>query len=160
MIDRPIRPLFPEGFLAETQIIAMVLSADPEADPDSLAIVGASAALAISDIPFPDVLGGVRVGMINGEYMANPTYSEARESKLNIVVAGTEDGIVMVEAGAQEVSEEEVLGAIEFGHECCRKIVAAIKAMVAEVGKPKRAFESPRSTRRFLTAWQRNTAPS
>ena len=131
LIDRPIRPLFPEGFLNETQIIAMVLSADPEQDPNSLAIVGAAAALAISDIPFPHVLGGVRVGMKDGEYIANPTYTEGRESKLNIVVAGTEDGIVMVEAGAQQVSEAEVLGAIEFGHECCKKIAAAIRELVA-----------------------------
>ena len=128
LIDRPIRPLFPEGFLNETQVIAMVLSADPEQDPNSLAIVGAAAALAISDIPFQHVLGGVRVGMRDGQYVANPTYTEGRESKLNIVVAGTEDGIVMVEAGAQQASEEEVLGAIEFGHDCCKKIAAGIRA--------------------------------
>src|SRR5579871_412589 len=91
LIDRPVRPLFPEGFLNETQIIAMVLSADPEQDPNSLAIVGAAAALAISDIPFHHVLGGVRVGMVNGQYVANPTYSEGRESKLNIIVAGSEE---------------------------------------------------------------------
>jgi polyribonucleotide nucleotidyltransferase len=143
LIDRPIRPLFPEGFLNETQIIAMVLSADPEQDPNSLAIVGAAAALAISDIPFHHILGGVRVGMLNGAYVANPTYSESRESTLNIVVAGTDEGIVMVEAGAQQVTEDEVLGAIEFGHECCRKIVAAIRQMVAASGKPKREFVSP-----------------
>jgi polyribonucleotide nucleotidyltransferase len=140
LIDRPVRPLFPEGYLNETQIIAMVLSADPEQDPNSLAIVGAAAALAMSDLPFDHVLGGVRVGMLNGRYIANPTYSEGRESKLNIVVAGTEDGIVMVEAGASEASEEEVLGAIEFGHECCKKIVAVIRQMVKEAGKPKRSF--------------------
>src|SRR6201987_2645890 len=138
LIDRPIRPLFPEGFLHETQVIAMVLSADPEQDPNSLAIAGAAAALAIADIPFEHVLAGVRVGMRNGEYLANPTYTEGRESKLNIVVAGTEDGIVMVEAGAAEVSEDEVLGAIEFGHDCCRKIAATIRQIVAAAGKPKR----------------------
>ena len=143
LIDRPIRPLFPEGFLHETQIIAMVLSADPEQDPNSLAIVGAGAALAISDIPFPYVLGGVRVGLKDGQYVANPTYTEGRESKLNIVVAGTEDGIVMVEAGAQQVSEEEVLGAIEFGHECCKKIAAGIRELVKLAGKPKREFTPP-----------------
>jgi polyribonucleotide nucleotidyltransferase len=143
LIDRPIRPLFPEGFLNETQIIAMVLSADPEQDPNSLAIVGAAAALAISDIPFPYVLAGVRVGMRDGQYVANPTYTEGRESKLNIVVAGTEDGIVMVEAGAKQVSEEDVLGAIEFGHDCCRKIAAAIKELVKVAGKPKREFVPP-----------------
>jgi polyribonucleotide nucleotidyltransferase len=143
LIDRPIRPLFPEGFMVETQIIAMVLSADPEQDPNSLAIAGAAAALAISDIPFEHVLGGVRVGMKDGVYIANPTYTEGRESRLNIVVAGTEGGIVMVEAGAREVSEAEVLGAIEFGHDCCKKIAAGIRKLVALVGKPKRAFTSP-----------------
>ncbi len=121
----------------------MVLSADPEQDPNSLAIVGAAAALAISDIPFPYVLGGVRVGMKDGQYIANPTYTEGRESKLNIVVAGTEEGIVMVEAGAQQVSEAEVLGAIEFGHECCKKIAAAIRELVKLAGKPKRVFTPP-----------------
>jgi polyribonucleotide nucleotidyltransferase len=140
LIDRPIRPLFPEGFLYETQIIAMVLSADPEQDPNSLAIVGAAAALAISDIPFPYVLAGVRVGMKDGKYVANATYTEGRESKLNIIVAGTEDGIVMVEAGAQQVSEAEVLGAIEFGHECCKKIAAGIRELMKLAGKPKREF--------------------
>jgi len=143
LIDRPVRPLFPEGFLNETQIIAMVLSADPEQDPNSLAIVGAAAALAISDIPFAHVLGGVRVGMRNGQYLANPTYTEGRESTLNIVVAGTEDGIVMVEAGAQQASEADVLGAIEFGHDCCKKIAAGIRQLVAAAGKPKRPFASP-----------------
>src|SRR5579864_7105597 len=143
LIDRPIRPLFPEGFLHETQVIAMVLSADPEQDPNSLAIAGAAAALAISDIPFPHVLGGVRVGMKDGQYIANPTYTEGRESQLNIVVAGTVDGIVMVEAGAQEVSENEVLGAIEFGHDCCKKIAAAIRQMMKVAGKPKRTFTPP-----------------
>jgi polyribonucleotide nucleotidyltransferase len=143
LIDRPIRPLFPEGFLNETQIIAMVLSADPVQDPNSLAIVGAAAALAISDIPFQHVMGGVRVGMKDGVYIANPTYTEGRESTLNIVVAGTEDGIVMVEAGARQVSEEAVLGAIEFGHECCRKIAAGIRKLMAQAGKKKREFVTP-----------------
>ena len=143
LIDRPIRPLFPEGFLNETQVIAMVLSADPEQDPNSLAIVGAAAALAISDLPFEHVLGGVRVGMRDGVYVANPTYTEGRESRLNIVVAGTEDGIVMVEAGARQVSEEEVLGAIEFGHDCCKKIAAGIRKLMALAGKPKRVFTPP-----------------
>jgi polyribonucleotide nucleotidyltransferase len=140
LIDRPVRPLFPDGFAHETQIIAMVVSADPEQDPNSLAICGAGAALAISDLPFPYILGGVRVGMKDGQYIANPTYTEGRESKLNIVVAGTEEGIVMVEAGAQQVSEAEVLGAIEFGHECCRKIAAGIRELVKLCGKPKFQF--------------------
>src|ERR1019366_8919534 len=126
--------------LYETQIIAMVLSADPEQDPNSLAIAGTAAALAISEIPFPYVLGGVRVSMKDGKYIANATYTEGRESKLNIVVAGTEEGIVMVEAGAQEVSEAEVLGAIEFGHECCKKIAAGIRELMKLAGKKKREF--------------------
>src|SRR3954468_3790308 len=143
LIDRPVRPLFPEGFLNETQIIAMVISADPEQDPNSLAIVGAAAALAISDIPFHYILAGVRVGMKDGQYLANPTYTEGRESKLNIVVAGTEEGIVMVEAGARQVSEADVLGAIEFGHDCCKKIAKAIRELMKLAGKPKRPYTPP-----------------
>ncbi|MGD0868908.1 MAG: polyribonucleotide nucleotidyltransferase [Bryobacteraceae bacterium] len=143
LIDRPVRPLFPEGFSHETQIIAMVISADPEQDPNSLAICGAGAALAISDLPFPYVLSGVRVGLKDGQYIANPTYTEGRESKLNIVVAGTEEGIVMVEAGAQQVSEAEVLGAIEFGHECCKKLAAGIRQLVKLAGKPKFEYAAP-----------------
>jgi len=137
LIDRPIRPLFPEGFMNESQVIAMVLSADPQRDPSTLAIIGAGAALAISDIPFQHVLGGVRVGMVNGKLVANPSYDETRESKVNIVVAGTEEGIVMVEAGAQHATEDEVLSAIEYGHECCKKIAKAIRELVAKVGKKK-----------------------
>jgi len=151
LIDRPIRPLFPEGYLNETQIIAMVLSADPEQDPASLAVVGAGAALAISDIPFAHVLGGVRVGLVDGRCIANPTYSEARESKINIMVAGTEGGIVMVEAGAQQVSEADVLKAIEYGHECCRKITNVIQQMVKAIGKPKRTFTPPAVNKDLLT---------
>src|SRR5437763_1447137 len=142
LIDRPIRPLFPEGFMNETQIIAMVLSADPEQDPNSLAIVGAAAALALSDIPFPYVMAGVRVSLKDGEYIANPTYSEGRASKLNIVVAGTEEGIVMVEAGAQQVSDAEVLGAIELGDQCCKKIAAGIRELMKVAGRKKRDFDS------------------
>ena len=140
MIDRPMRPLFPEGYLNETQIIAMVLSADPEVDPGVLGIVGAGAALAISDVPFHHLVSAVRVGMVDGKYIANPTYTEARASKLNIIVAGTEQGLVMVEAGAQQVSEEEVLGALEFGHANVKKIIAVLKDLVAAAGKTKRAF--------------------
>ena len=143
LIDRPIRPLFPEGFMNETQVIAMVLSADPQRDPSTLAIIGAGAALAISDIPFAHVLGGVRVGSVKGKLTANPSYDETREAKLNIVVAGTEEGIVMVEAGAQHASEAEVLEAIEFGHECCRKIATAIRELMAKAGKKKWAFTTP-----------------
>ena len=123
----------------------MVLSADPEQDPNSLAIVGArrGAGDFRYSVP-PRARRGVRVGMMDGKYIANPTYTEGRESKLNIIVAGTEEGIVMVEAGAQQVSEEEVLGAIEFGHECCKKIAAAIQqAGRSWRARPKREFTPP-----------------
>ncbi len=143
LIDRPVRPLFPEGYSHETQIIAMVLSADPQRDPSVLAIIGAGAALAISDIPFHHVLGGVRVGLISGTYRANPSYDETKDAKLSIVVAGTEQGIVMVEAGATQATEAEVVDAIEFGHDCCKKVVAAIRQLVQAAGKPKRQFTSP-----------------
>ncbi len=143
LIDRPVRPLFPEGFSCETQIIAMVLSADPQRDPSVLAIIGAGAALAISDIPFHHVLAAVRVGLNGGVYLVNPSYDQTKDSKLNIVVAGTEQGIVMVEAGANSASEAEVLDAIEFGHDCCKKISAAINELVKLTGKAKRQFTSP-----------------
>jgi len=143
LIDRPIRPLFPEGYSHETQVIGMVLSADPTRDPSTLAIIGAGASLAISDIPFEHVLGGVRVGIVDGKLVANPTYEETKASKVNIVVAGTEGGIVMVESGAQQATEAEVLEAIEFGHACCKKIGAAIRELVKKVGKTKREFKSP-----------------
>src|SRR5580658_8577113 len=143
LIDRPIRPLFPEGFMNESQVIAMVLSADPERDPSTLAIVGAGAALAISDIPFHHVLGGVRVGSIKGKLVANPSYDQTREAKLSIIVAGSEEGIVMVEAGAQHATEAEVLEAIEYGHVCCKKIGAGIRELVKKAGKTKRAYTTP-----------------
>jgi len=143
LIDRPIRPLFPEGYSHETQVIGMVLSADPTRDPSTLAIVGAGASLAISDIPFAHILGGVRVGMVDGKLVANPTYEETKASKVNIVVAGTDHGIVMVEAGAQQASEAEVIAAIDFGHECCKKITAGIKALMKKAGKSKKEFVAP-----------------
>src|ERR1700733_14692233 len=142
MIDRPMRPLFPEGYLTETQIIAMVLSADPEHDPSVLGIVGAGAALAISDIPFHHLVSAVRVGIVDGKYVANPTYTETRASKLNMIVAGSDQGLVMGEAGAQQVSEEEVLGALEPGLESCQKIIAVLKQLVAAAGKPKKEFKA------------------
>ena len=142
-IDRPMRPLFPEGFMCESQIIAMVLSADPEQDPAVLGIIGAAASLAISDIPFHHHVGAVRVGFVDGKPTANPTYTEGRASKLNIVVVGTEAGIVMVEASANQANEAEVLEAIEFGHGCCKQIAELIGTMVKQLGKTKRVFVSP-----------------
>ena len=143
LIDRPIRPLFPEGFSHETQVIAMVLSADPLRDPSPLAIIGAAAALAISDIPFHSLLAGMRVAKLNGELIAFPSYQEAKESELVITVAGTEAGIVMVEAAGKHVSEATVVEAIDFGHDCCKKIIAGIRELVAKCGKTKWVYNPP-----------------
>jgi polyribonucleotide nucleotidyltransferase len=142
-IDRPIRPLFPDGFRNETQVIALVFSADKENDPDVVAINAAAAALALSDIPFSATVGAVRVGRVNGEFVVNPTYAERAESTINIMVVGHKDGIVMIEAGAKQENEEVVLGAIEFAHGEIKKIVAAIEELVAKAGKPKRKFVAP-----------------
>jgi polyribonucleotide nucleotidyltransferase len=149
-IDRPIRPLFAKGFRNETQVIALVQSADQENDPDVLALAGAGAALHISDIPFPQALAAVRVGYVAGAYVCNPTYAEMRTSQLNITVAGTADGISMVEAGAQVVSEEVVVGAIEFAHEQIKKIVAGIERLRKEAGAPKREVVAPVTDEAFL----------
>ena len=124
LIDRPIRPLFPAGWRYETQIIALLMSADTENDADVLAITGASAALALSEIPFEKTIAGVRVGMVNGEYVINPTYAERKQSTLDLIVAGSNDGIVMVEAGAKEVTEAQVVGALEAAHAAIKQIVA------------------------------------
>src|SRR5580693_9053570 len=142
-IDRPIRPLFPDGFRCETQVIAFVLSADTENDPDVLGINGASAALTISDIPFNGPIGAVRVGLVGGQFIINPTYSEMRDSLLNIMVVGSADGIVMIESGAKEVKEETVVDAIEFAHTEIKKICAAINDLRAKAGKPKRKVTPP-----------------
>ncbi len=151
LIDRPVRPLFPEGYTHETQIIGMVLSADPDRDPSTLAMVGAAASLAISDIPFEHLLGAVRVGLSGGKLIANPTYEESRDATLGIVVAGTESGIVMVEAGARGVLEDDVLKAIDFGHECCKKIIAGIRELQRLAGKTKKIF-TPAGTDTDLAA--------
>jgi polyribonucleotide nucleotidyltransferase len=142
-IDRPIRPLFPDGFRNETQVIALVFSADKENDPDVIGINAAAAALALSDIPFSATVGAVRVGRVEGEFVVNPTYAERAATTVNIMVVGHKDGIVMIESGAKEESEEVILAAIEFGHGEIKKIVAAIEELVALAGKPKRAFTAP-----------------
>ena len=143
MIDRPIRPLFPEGFSTKPRLSPWCSRPIRSRTRASLAIVGAGAALAISDIPFHHVVGGRARGMVNGKYIANPTYSEGRESKLNIDRRRHRNGIVMVEAGAQQASEEEVLGAIEFGHESCKKIIAVSEADGEAAGKPKKRTFTP-----------------
>src|ERR1700735_476634 len=142
-IDRPVRPMFAEGFKCETQVIAFVLSADSNNDPDVLGINGASAALTLSDIPFLGPIGAVRVGQIDGKFIINPTYDEMRESLVNIMVVGTADGIVMIESGAKEIKEDTVLDAIEFGHTEIKKICKAINELREKAGKPKRKVEPP-----------------
>src|SRR5215831_5238857 len=139
VIDRPIRPLFPSGWRYETQIIGLVLSADSENDTDVLAITGASAALAISEIPFEKTIAGVRVGLVGGLYVINPTFAQRKESKLDLVVAGSKDGLVMVEAGASEVSEAQVIEGLNQGHAAIKQIIAAIDDMAREAGKKKLA---------------------
>jgi polyribonucleotide nucleotidyltransferase len=137
-IDRPIRPLFPSGWHHETQVIALVLSADENYDPDVVAITGASAALAFSEIPFQKTLAGVRVGYVDGVFVINPSYAQRKQSALDIVIAGSKDSLVMVEAGAREVTEDVIVQALEAGHEAIRSIVAMIDEMAKEVGKAKR----------------------
>src|ERR1700733_8572690 len=138
-IDRPIRPLFPEAFRNETQVVAFVYSADKENDPDVLGINGASCALALSDIPFHGPVGAIRVGLVDDNFVVNPTYAERAKSLLNIMVVGTKDGIVMIESGAKEINESRVVDAIEFAHEQIKKICAAIEDLVSRAGKTKRS---------------------
>ncbi|HTP70309.1 MAG TPA: polyribonucleotide nucleotidyltransferase [Dongiaceae bacterium] len=142
LIDRPMRPLFPDSWRNETQIIAMVLSADSANDPDVIAVTAASAAAYCSDLPFTDPIAAVRVGLLDGKLVANPTVADQKVSKLNIVIAATEKGIVMVEAGAFEVSEETVTEALEFGHNEIKKIVGAIKELHGQI-KPTKVVVEP-----------------
>ena len=137
LIDRPMRPLFPDAWRNETQIVAMVLSADSENDPDVIAVTGASAASYCSDLPFDKPIAAVRVGLLNGQLVANPTVAEQKTSLLNIVVAGTEDAIVMVEAGSLEVSEDTVVDALEFAHAQIKRIVGAIRELHAKLNPTK-----------------------
>jgi polyribonucleotide nucleotidyltransferase len=143
LIDRPLRPLFPEGWSTETQIVAMVLSADSENDPDVIGVTAAATALYISKIPFTRPIACVRVGLIDGKLTVNPTVAEQKTSLLNIVVAGSDEAIVMVESGALEVSEETVVDALEFGHAEIRKIVAVIRDLYARVHPEKVAVQPP-----------------
>jgi polyribonucleotide nucleotidyltransferase len=136
LIDRPLRPLFPEGFYNEVQVVAMVVSLNPEIDPDIPAMIGASAALAISGIPFDGPIGAARVGYINGQYVLNPTLTQLQTSQLNLVVAGTQSAVLMVESEAQELSEEVMLGAVVFGHDQMQAAINAINDLVEEAGKP------------------------
>ena len=137
LIDRPLRPLFPKGFYNDIQVIATVLSVEQDVQPEILAMIGSSAALAISDAPFMGPTGAVSVGYIDGEYIINPTAEQREKSRLHLTVAGTKDAVMMVEAGAEELSEDEMLKAIMFAHGYIKQIVSFIENMQAEIGKPK-----------------------
>jgi len=143
LIDRPIRPLFPDGFYHEVQVVAMVLSLNPEVDADIPAMIGVSAALTLSGIPFNGPIGGARVGYVNGAYVINPTAAQLRESRLNLVVAGTEHAVLMVESEAQELSEEVMLGAVVFGHQQMQAAIQAILELAEQAGKPAWAWQAP-----------------
>jgi len=141
LIDRPIRPLFPDGFLNDVQVVATVLSMDPDIDADIPSLIGASAALSLSGIPFKGPIGAARVGYIDGKYVLNPTAKELTTSQLHLVVAGTEQAVLMVESEAKGLSEDVMLGAVVFGHEQMQVAIKAIKALAAEVGKPRWKWE-------------------
>jgi polyribonucleotide nucleotidyltransferase len=143
LMDRPIRPLFPEGYRDDTQVMAMVMSAEPDMNQDVLGICGAGAALYISSIPFHHALAAVRVGSIDGNFVINPRFSELQKSSLNLIVAGTDEAIVMVEAGARGVSEERMVEALEFGHNAIKQITAVIKELGARINATKRTVEPP-----------------
>jgi polyribonucleotide nucleotidyltransferase len=158
LIDRPCRPLFAEGYRNETQVIASVVSADPDNDPDVIAITGASCALYLSDIPFPNPIAGVRVGLVNGRYVINPTYDEVRESRLNLIVAGTEEAIVMVEAGAKEVSEEIMVEALMLAHKEINRLCRWQKELYKALEIEKRPVEPPALNEEMMGEIERNYA--
>ncbi len=143
LIDRPIRPLFPEGFYNEVQVVATVMSLNPEVDSDIPALIGASAALAISGIPFSGPIGAARVGYIDGQYVLNPSATQLKDSKLDLVVAGTQSAVLMVESEAKELSEEVMLGAVVYGHEQMQAVINAINELVEEAGKPEWEWQAP-----------------
>src|ERR1700681_3319553 len=138
MIDRPLRPLFPEGYFYDTQVISILLSADGQNDPDILAINGASAALCVSDIPFAGPIGAVRVGRVNGQFVANPTHIEREQSDLDLVYVGTENDVIMIEGAANEIPEAEFIKALEFAHGHAREMIRIQKELSSQVSKPKR----------------------
>ena len=137
LIDRPLRPLFPEGFMNEVQVIATVMSLNPDVQADVVSMIGASAALAISGIPFDGPIGAARVGYQDGIYTLNPGFNDVNDSSLDLVVAGTEDAILMVESEAKELSEDVMLGAVMYGHEMMKSVIKLIKELASEVGKPR-----------------------
>src|SRR3954471_4804228 len=138
MTDRPLRPLFPAGYLYDTQIISLLLSADGQNDPDILAINGASAALCVSDIPFAGPIGAVRVGRVDGHFVANPTHDEREQSDLDLIYVGTENDVIMIEGAADELPEAEFVKALEFAHGHAREMIRIQKELASRIGKPKR----------------------
>ena len=158
LIDRPIRPLFPEGFKNETQVVALVISHDQVNAPDINAITGASAALMISDIPYENPIAGARISKVEGKLIFNPTYEETANSDLNLVMAGTTDGIVMVEAGAKEASEDDMMEALEFGHERIKKLIEIQIKLRELMGKEKLAFELPQVDEELKNKIHENSA--
>ncbi|PYP42036.1 MAG: polyribonucleotide nucleotidyltransferase, partial [Gemmatimonadetes bacterium] len=142
LIDRPLRPLFPKAFRNELQVINLVVSADDENDPDVLAMIGSSAAVALSGIPFSGPIGAVRVGLVDGRLVANPTYKQLAASPLELIIAGTGEAILMVESGGREISEEQMLEALAFGHEQCKRLAQIQKDLVSQAGKPQWAFDA------------------
>ncbi|MFM8246548.1 MAG: polyribonucleotide nucleotidyltransferase, partial [Burkholderiaceae bacterium] len=143
LIDRPIRPLFPDGYLNEVQVIIHVLSVNPEIDPDIPSMIGASAALCVAGIPFNGPIGAARVGYINGQYVLNPNVSQLKESAMDLVVAGTEAAVLMVESEALELPEDVMLGAVVYGHEQMRVVIDAIHDLVRDGGKPEVPWTAP-----------------
>src|ERR1700736_2761556 len=141
MTDRPLRPLFPKGYFYDTQVISILLSADGENDPDILSINGASAALCVSDIPFAGPIGAVRVGRVNGEFVANPTHTQRQSSDLDLVYVGSWDDVIMIEGAADEITEDDFIRALEFAQVSVREITAMQKELAATAGKPKREVD-------------------
>jgi polyribonucleotide nucleotidyltransferase len=152
LIDRPIRPLFPEGFINDVQVVAQVISVNSEVDPDIASLLGASAALAISGMPFLGPIGGARVGYIDGKYILNPTSTQLATSQLDLVVAGTAEGVLMVESEAAGLNEEVMLGAVTFGHEQMQIAIKAINELAAEAGKPKWSWVAPEPNKELQSA--------
>ena len=156
LIDRPIRPLFPEGFFNEVQVVIHVLSLNPEVQADIAALIGASAALAISGIPFNGPIGAARVGYVNGQYVLNPAKTAAgRDSQLDLVVAGTEAAVLMVESEAEQLTEEVMLGGVVFGHEQGNVAIDAINELVRDAGKPMWDWQAPAKDEAFIAQGRR-----
>ena len=158
LIDRPMRPLFPEGYYNEIQVVAMVMSSNPQIDGDIPALLGASCAMSLAGVPFQGPIGAARVGYIDGAYVLNPTHKQLEESKLDLVVAGTSDAVLMVESEAQQLSEDVMLGAVLYGHEQMQAAIKAINELVAECGKPKQAWAAPATNGDLTAALEAYTA--